>query len=62
MYFRDGANNRSNVIPIRNTKTWESGGLTPAMAISLRLHRWEKIFANEATDKRLISKLYKQFL
>ena len=22
--------------------------------------KWEKIFANEATDKRLISKLYKQ--
>ena len=23
---------------------------------------WEKIFANEATDKRLISKLYKQLI
>ena len=23
---------------------------------------WEKIFANESTDKRLISKLYKQFM
>ena len=23
---------------------------------------WEKIFANEATDKRLISKIYKQFM
>ena len=24
--------------------------------------RWEKIIANEATDKELISKIYKQFL
>ena len=23
---------------------------------------WEKIFANEATDKRLMSKIYKQFM
>ena len=23
---------------------------------------WEKIFANDATDKRLISKIYKQFI
>ena len=23
---------------------------------------WEKIFANEATDKRLISKIYKQLM
>ena len=23
---------------------------------------WEKIFANESTDKRLISKIYKQFM
>ena len=23
---------------------------------------WEKIFANEGTDKRLISKIYKQFM
>ena len=23
---------------------------------------WEKIFANETTDKRLISKIYKQFM
>ena len=24
--------------------------------------KWEKIFANEATDKSLISKIYKQFM
>ena len=25
-------------------------------------HEWEKIIANEATDKQLISKIYKQLL
>ena len=27
-----------------------------------QLSEWEKIFANEATDKGLISKIYKQLL
>ena len=27
-----------------------------------QLTRWEKIFANEATDKGLISKIYKQLM
>ena len=27
-----------------------------------QLSEWEKIFANEATDKRLISKIYKQLM
>ena len=31
MHFRDQANSRSNVIPIGNTQTWESGGLIPAI-------------------------------
>ena len=27
-----------------------------------QLSEWENIFANEATDKRLISKIYKKFI
>ena len=27
-----------------------------------QLSEWEKIFANEATDKRLISRIYKQLM
>ena len=25
-------------------------------------HRWEKIFANDVTDKKLVSKIYKQLM
>ena len=30
--------------------------------VKRQLSEWEKIIANEATDKELISKIYKQFL
>ena len=30
--------------------------------MKIQLSEWEKIIANEATDERLISKIYKQFM
>ena len=30
--------------------------------VNRKLSEWEKIIANETTDKRLISKIYKQFI
>ena len=35
---------------------------TTKETISKVKRQWEKIIANEATDKQLISKIYKQFL
>ena len=32
------------------------------MWLKVYIHLWEKIIANKATDKELISKIYKQFL
>ena len=50
--------NKWNLIKIKSFCTTKE----TISKVKRQLSKWEKIIANEATDKRLISKIYKQLL
>ena len=47
-------------IKLINTPIPSHGYLFVCMVRTLKIYSWEKVFANKATDKGLISKIYKQ--
>ena len=53
--------NKWNVIKLKNFCT-EKQTINKMKKKKTQPTEWEKIFANEATDKELISKIYKQLM